>query len=428
MNTILKFSRFHTTFWVALAGVVLVVLYIACKFIYFHLQLIEESTPLLTQFSHRSIARLEANPHKFTNETSIILGNQKMKFIVGKDNLKSLYATIKNTSDLKENRINLLFGSINSLTSIIDFSIIYPVYYKNQYYYSLVNFKHGYNDEYIEGELTQSLIPVIFTSATIIALLFFVQFFYTYRINNNVRELATWAQNLSLHHQPQSPPQMAVKGLNPLAVMMNSSLQSFSNILEKEHSFARYTSHELRTQIAILSANMEILEAIMTDLNPSERKVLYRMEQAVSDMKYQTEALLWISKEIEHELVFDDCLLLTIVKKTLADNHNLFEGKNITVNIVGQENNVKSHPILLQIILNNLIRNALQNTSTGEVTITITPDGIEVFNKEYYDEKYQQVNDGFGIGLVIVEKIVERLKIEYLVESLTNGRKVTITL
>lgn len=428
MNIALKLSRFNITFWVALIGAIMVILYIAFKFVYFHVQLVEDSTPSLSQFSHRTIARLEANPDKFTNETSIIFNNQKMQFIAGKNTLTAAHPNIKDISALQENRINLVIDGFNSLTSIINFSIIYPVYYKEQYYYSVVRFQNGHNDEYLEGDLAQSLIPVIFTSAAIIALLFFVQFIYTYRINNNVRELATWAQDLSLRQQPQSPPQMAMKGLNPLATMINSSLQSFNNILEKEHSFARYTSHELRTQIAILSANMEVLEAIMTDLSPSERKVLYRMEQAVIDMKYQTEALLWISKEIEHELVLDDCLLLQTVQKILTDNQHLFQGKNIKVNIVGQERKVQSHPILLQIILNNLIRNALQNTSTGELSITISGHGIEVCNQEYSDGNYLQVNNGFGIGLVIVEKIVERLKIDYSVEPLNNGRKVQLSL
>jgi len=424
-----KALQFHLTLWVALLGALLVCVYVSFKFVHFHFQLVDQHTATLSEFTYRSLTRLEANPNKLLQDNTSVLGNRKLQFVKGVEQLQQTLPNITITpQNLEFNKINIVFDEFNGLMSIADFILVFPIQYQQQPYYAFFRFKQGLNNLQLESQLVQSFAPVIFTSAAIISILFFVQFIHTYRTDNNVRELADWAKDLSLSKEAKTPPIMVAKGLNPLANMMNNSFQAFSKVLEKEHSFARFTSHELRTQITILSTNMEILEAIMADLSPSERKVLFRMEQAVSDMKYQTEALLWISKETEKDLVFNNCSLLEVIKKSLLDNQHLQNSKAVNINLIGQDRIIQSHNTLLQIIINNLVRNALQNTHKGEVTITIHDDKIEMVNQDSSDDEDSQDNGGFGIGLMIVEKIVERLNIDYKVEPLPNGRWVTLTL
>jgi len=421
--------QFHLTLWVALFGAIMVCFYVSFKFVHFHFQLVEQNTAALTEFTYRSLSRVEANPNSLMKDRADILGNRKMQLVRGFNNFQQTIPHLQlSEQKLKFNRINIIYDDFNGLTSIADFILAFPVEYQQHSYYALFRFKKGLNSPELESLLVQSFVPVIFSSAAIIALLFFVQFIHTYKMNNNVRELAAWAKDLSLTRQVSTPPIMEGKGLNPLANMVNNSFQAFNKVLEKEHSFARFTSHELRTQITILSANMEILETIMADLSPSERKVLFRMEQAVSDMKYQTDALLWISKETEQELIFNNCSLQQIINKSLLDNQHLQKSKSVTINLAGQDRIVQSHATLLQIIINNLVRNALQNTYKGDITIAVTAQTIEVINQDHSDSIDLQENGGFGIGLMIVEKIVDRLNIDYHVDSLANGRKVTLGL
>ncbi|WP_159084135.1 sensor histidine kinase [Saccharobesus litoralis] len=402
-------------------------LFIGFKFVHFHFQLAQQQAVQLSEFTRRSITRLEANPNKFIGDNPVKLGNRKMQLVAGYDQLKQYVPYIpEQLTKLEKNKVSMVLDSFNGLFAIANFSIVYPVVFQGQDYFAFFRYKPDFNDEHLEAELAQSLQPVIFTSAFIIALLFFVQLIYTYKMDNNVRELADWAQNLSMKNQPQAPPQMRVQGLNPLATMVNNSLQAFNTVLEKEHSFARFTSHELRTQVAILSANMEILDAIMADLRPSERKVLFRMEQVVSDMKYQTEALLWISKQAEKDIEFSDCQLRKMIDKSVTDNQPLLLDKPVSIEIVGADQVISSHPTLLQIALNNLIRNAVQNTHQGKIVISLDNHSLTILNQDMTQDEQANSTEGFGIGLVIVEKIVERLKLSYQVEPLNNGRWVKL--
>ncbi|WP_440905261.1 sensor histidine kinase [Catenovulum sp. SX2] len=423
--------RHHFAFWLAFAGAILVCVYICFKFVYLHINIAESHADLLSEFSRRTVARMQANPQVYQDNSQVSLGNRKMQLVADYAKLQKVLPYVPaDPTQLINNKINLVFDSFNGLFSVANFAIVYPIPINQGdgqgSYWTFFRFAPELNDELIEIHLRQSLQPVIFTSAIIITLLFLAQVTYTYKMDSNLAKLADWAQGLSLAKANVTPPKLAERGLTPLATTVSKSLMAFNQVLEKEQSFAKFSSHELRTQVAILSANMEILDAIMADLEPNERKVLYRMEQVVSDMKYQTEALLWISKETEQELEYTDCDLLVMLEKAQIDNQYLLEKKPVTLQLFGEKRIVQSHTTLLQIVLNNLLRNAAQNTFNGEIVAEVTPSSVIVTNQDIDDIDGKNNPDGFGIGLVIVEKIAKRLNIQYLVTPLTNGRRVEL--
>ena len=77
-------------------------------------------------------------------------------------------------------------------------------------------------------------------------------------------------------------------------------------------------------------------------------------------------------------------------------------------------------------MLANLIRNAFQYTDEGEVLITVSADSLTVFNKNteaLSDEEPGGDSDyGFGLGLLLVEQIAQRLEWLYQYEGYDDGR------
>jgi signal transduction histidine kinase len=175
-----------------------------------------------------------------------------------------------------------------------------------------------------------------------------------------------------------------------------------------------------------LSANMELLELIMQDLSADEKKVLGRMFVAVEDMKYQTEALLWLSKESEAELAHSQFNIIEIIDKALAENAMVLEPKEVNVVKTGENICLNSNRVLLQIMLNNLVRNAFQNTSSGLVYLAISAGSLTIVNTNSSLTSTKVNRDGFGIGLILVERISEKLGITYRVDELANGRLVEL--
>jgi len=148
------------------------------------------------------------------------------------------------------------------------------------------------------------------------------------------------------------------------------------------------------------------------------------MESSVSDMKYQTDALLWLSRETTEDMDFSPCNLAGQINKALDGNAHLCTDKNIALTLdLDPDQTVNSHPILLQIVLNNLVRNAYQNTFEGMISIKTKDNQLKIINTNQHETPHYV---GFGIGLILVKKLTDKLQMPYASEQLKEGWQVTL--
>ena len=422
-----KLAQFKTTFVVTASAIVFIFLYLAYSSWSFQVEYLEEQSEELLNFAGRATSRIEANPGRYLGDNATRLSSERFKLQMNKAELLATLPSGTTLESLTPEQANAIVLAFNGLFSVSDILLIYPALVADQqvaYVYTDVS----YNDELLNTHLREVLQPAILVSVVLISILLMVQLMQINNVGKVVNELADWADALSTTKKFQPPPKLAARGINYLAHTMSSSLNTFSEILEKEHSFARFSSHELRTQVAVLSVNMETLEVIMKDLSPDERKVLNRMLIAIEDMKYQTEALLWLSKATEQELQFSQCNIVDIANKAVQTNMHILEGKDVQVTCSGEDLMLLTHETLLQIAVNNLVRNAFQNTSKGYVNIHIGEDRFTIENKNTDAVDGANNLEGFGIGLVLVQRIVEKINLVYTVENFDNGRRVELTL
>lgn len=423
----LQFKQFKATLTVTLLLFVFIVLYLSYSSFSYQKEYVTKKIEVLQDFAERSMSRLQTNPLLYQGEQATILGDDRMQFVKGYQQLSLHLYNVPDEQRINTAKVNLYINQFGGLWSVSEIILIYRISHNGSDYYAYYHNNTRFNDLELKTFLSDKMQPAIITATTMIIALFIFQLFQIGRVNSMVTELASWADNVSTG-KPLAPPKMKSGGINYLAKTMNKSLDTFSHILEKEHAFARFSSHELRTQVAVLSANMELLELIMNDLKPQERRVLNRMLGAIEDMKYQTEALLWLSKETEKELVKESCSIKSIISKSVAENQLYLDHEAVKVVIIGNDLTIISHPTLLQIACNNLIRNAFQNTLRGQVTIEIDDGGFVITNHNDEALSEHEKQHGFGIGLIIVERIVEKLELNYAMKELAAGRSVKIQL
>lgn len=423
----LQFKQFKATLTVALLLVVFIVIYLSYSSFSYQKEYVTHKITVLQDFAERSMSRLQTNPSLYKGEQATILGDDRMQFVTGYPQLSLHLYNVPAEQDINIGKVNLYINQFGGLWSVSEIILIYRISHQGSDYYAYYHNNTRFNDLELKTFLTDKMQPAIITATTMIIALFIFQLFQISRVNSMVSELAQWADSVSAG-KSIAPPKMKSGGINYLAKTMNKSLDTFSHILEKEHAFARFSSHELRTQVAILSANMELLELIMNDLKPQERRVLNRMLTAIEDMKYQTEALLWLSKETEKELIKESCSIKKIVSKSVEENQLYLNHDEVKVVIIGDDLMLMSQPTLLQIACNNLIRNAFQNTVNGQVTIEIDNSGFVISNQNHEALNEYEKQHGFGIGLIIVERIVEKLELSYEMQELETGRSVTVKL
>lgn len=225
--------------------------------------------------------------------------------------------------------------------------------------------------------------------------------------------------------------------LRPLVRAANSAFARLGEALRTQREFTADAAHELRTPLAVLSANIDTLDddaakaALKHDLLTMTRIVDQLLKVA------QLEAFV-----LDTTQQADLCALATDVAARLG--HMAIEhGKSISVVVPERRVLARGDSVILRHGLTNLVENALSHTPTGKgVEITVEADGIIhvddegpgipegeralVFQRFW---RKSRASAGAGIGLSIVAKIAVAHQGTIRVSSAPlGGARFTLTL
>lgn len=210
-----------------------------------------------------------------------------------------------------------------------------------------------------------------------------------------------------------------VKEFNMLKNAVNTLLQHSLETYQHQKQFIENASHELQTPLAIATNKLELLlEKGSMESEQAENivQVLHIIERLVRLNK----SLLLLTK-IENKQFFDQqsISLNTVVKQTVQDLEEFAMFKNIEIEVrVHSDLTVEMDPALANIVISNLIRNAIfHNLPNGKVQLDIRSDSLtisntgsqepldvdKIFNRFY--KSAEKKTDGTGLGLAIMKAI-----------------------
>ena len=251
------------------------------------------------------------------------------------------------------------------------------------------------------------------------------------RIGRPVTQLAQWAEDLRLDALDKDPPNFRFSELDVVADRLRGAFARIADGVEKEKRFLKHRSHELRTPLSVLLGNLELLDRLTRDRVRSEpeRLSLERQYNALADMRHMTETLLWVHRQTETPLDAEDIDVPAEVESIAAENRYLLEGKQVCQVTTFDEATIEAPRQAFRIVLSNLVCNARQHTSEGEVRIRVTRQRICVENVETVDDIAEDASGddyGFGLGLELVQLICDRLGWGYEMVTISKGRVTTI--
>lgn len=221
-----------------------------------------------------------------------------------------------------------------------------------------------------------------------------------------------------------------------LANTFNTFIAKIEKYIENEKRFSREVSHELRTPTTSLTIALDLFET--TDLDERQQQLLARMKRANHDMTQLINTFIWLARNNPEHAPKEPVNIHQRVNALLDKLAYLSDNKPIKLsNNVDKEMTVIANPALLDIILNNLLRNALQYTLEGcikiyasEHLLTIKDTGVGIPAGELKNIEqafYSLQPDGIGLGLSIVQRIMLKLKWQLSIKSSPNqGTEVTI--
>ena len=196
----------------------------------------------------------------------------------------------------------------------------------------------------------------------------------------------------------------------------------------RERDFTANVSHELRTPLAVIQGAAEVLQAD-DSLNDWQRARLARIERAARETSGLIAALLSLAREGTDAATHAECDVATVAREAVEKHRYLLGGRATRLELDIQcEPTLAVEKVLLAIVLDNLVRNALAFTEAGEVklrveatrvVVTDTGRGIgademgRIFQRHYKGSGSQ----GVGIGLSLVKRICDRYGWEIAIES-----------
>lgn len=249
------------------------------------------------------------------------------------------------------------------------------------------------------------------------------------RVSRPVAALGQWARSLNPGNLSEPPPDFSYPELNELAELMRNSLSSVQESLDREHNFLRHASHELRTPIAVIRNNIELLHKIKenrhVEKNNRLEKVVDRIDRAGMNMQYLTETLLWLSRTEMEALPGTEFELDRVLAELVEEMQYLLDRKDVDLTIETSTCSVCLPEFPVRIVLGNLIRNAFQHTWEGTITIRQQGNSVAILNPQTPADNDQQ-NLGFGLGLQLTDQLTRKLGWHYEDTSTPNLHRISI--
>lgn len=269
------------------------------------------------------------------------------------------------------------------------------------------------------------IVTLILVAIVAICLFVLVLLFIFKRLAKPSELLESWAKKLSIAELEQPLPDFKFKELNAVAKIIHQNIASEANAIQREQEFLRYASHELRTPIAVLRANTTLLEKVNPNPSEKERNIRERIVRASLTMKSMTETLLWLSRDEGVDMAEEQVSLAELLRQSAQELNYLLNGKDISVEISGDDTLISVAKTPCEIVINNLVRNAFQHTQEGCVFISQQQNRVTIKNVENEREDTANASDlGFGLGMQLVNNLVAQFN--WQIESRQDDNSHTV--
>ena len=252
-------------------------------------------------------------------------------------------------------------------------------------------------------------LSILFAGILTALLLFVLKFLVT-----PLESLKIWAQTISDSSDSHDNPNIKFRfrEFADIAEVISTNIERQKQAIRKEHEFLQYSSHELRSPLAVMKANTELLQRLSRDHPENERRVINRIAGATTTMTGIVNTFLWLSREESQRVDPESVDLSAMVHEVVEEAHYLLAGKPVEVVVDSSPSETRLPFMPARIMVSNLISNAFKHASAGEVLVQQSGLKLSVTNDNPDILEHESNNTGFGLGLRLVEKIAARYEWE----------------
>jgi signal transduction histidine kinase len=222
--------------------------------------------------------------------------------------------------------------------------------------------------------------------------------------------------NISQHQ----PLQLSTEQIDEID-LLNKSLNAMTTNIYNDYytlkSFTENASHEMQTPLAVIRSKVELLLQ-QTEWKEQSLQHLMVIENATQKLAKLNQSLLLLTKLENRQFILNEEVnLAKIVNEKLDERNELIQAKQLQVSINCEEVTLAFHQHLAEILISNLLNNAIRYTTIGgEINISLNKKELQVSNtatngtldndkifQRFY--KTETSTEGTGLGLAIIKEI-----------------------
>lgn len=227
-----------------------------------------------------------------------------------------------------------------------------------------------------------------------------------------IERLTAWASTLAKQPgaTPQKAPALPIEELDTLAAQLQGAMHELAITHQREQHFLQTLSHELRTPLAVTGATLDLMDKKRDSTLAPWQNQLDRIRRAHGDMRAMTETLLWLWRDSSDDLPFVSVPMRPLVEQAWRDIRSRAPALEFELDIAfATDTAINAIPALLQMIMHNLLRNAVEHGVPGVIRISADAHSFHISNAMRRDEPDDSDTHGFGVGLHLVERIADRM-------------------
>ena len=224
-----------------------------------------------------------------------------------------------------------------------------------------------------------------------------------YLLIHPIRAMSLW---LSEPSNPIPYDKIKYQELIEVVHSYQSSLDKQKEIIDKEELFLSTMSHELRTPIAIIASSVELLDRL--EVEERVAKINGRISYAITNMNYLVKTLLWLSRKNNQPLTEEEIDLTALIHQVINDNDYLLKGRDTVIEVkctLEPRYKIRGNYGAIHLAIVNLVRNALQYSTDGQIDIILDGGVLIVANPYEENANHTKGKESYGFGLYLVEKI-----------------------
>jgi signal transduction histidine kinase len=229
-----------------------------------------------------------------------------------------------------------------------------------------------------------------------------------YNTINNIKDYAANQQALTLSKEP-------IDEIN----LLNESLNSMTEQIHKDfyalRSFTENASHEMQTPLAIIRTKVESLFQFAEGKELMMQQLL-TIEDACLKLSKLHQSLLLLTKLENKQFILNESTnLKSILEQKCEERKELFQSKQIKLIIDATDFEIHFHQHLAEILISNLLNNAIRYTAIGgAISILLNQKTLVVSNtaaagsldmEKVFTRFYKASDTGTGLGLSIIQEI-----------------------